>query len=89
MKIAIELENFNGKSFEFAENFTCQIDEGIVWIEEYSEGAFPLSHIKKVNQFIQLYEILTGIKFDLNNFFNKEELKKFKQIKKTKQNGEI
>ncbi len=61
-----ELEKFNGKWFEFAEVFTCRVDKGVVWIEEYSEGEFSLMHIKTEHQFIQLYEILTGLQFDLN-----------------------
>ena len=63
----MELIKFNGKGFSFAEEFNCTISEGIVWIEEYSEGRFPLSHIKTEKQFIHLYEILTGKKFDLNS----------------------
>ena len=61
-----ELDKFNGKWFEFAEVFSCRVDKGVVWIEEYSEGEFSLLHIKTEKQFIQLYEILTGQKFSLN-----------------------
>ena len=62
-----ELEKFNGKWFEFAKVFTCRVDfKGVVLIEEYSEGEFPLTHIKTEQQFIQLYEILTGEQYDLN-----------------------
>jgi len=56
----MELEKYNGKWFGFAEEFTCRITNGIVWIEEYSEGEFTLGHIKTEQQLITLYEILTG-----------------------------
>lgn len=61
-----ELEKYNGKWFQFAEAFNCQVDNSIVWIEEYGEGKFPLTHVKTEKQFIQLYEILTGEEFSLN-----------------------
>jgi len=54
------LEKYEGKFFTFAEEFTCRIADGIVWIEEYSEGEFPLKHINTEQQYISLYEILTG-----------------------------
>jgi hypothetical protein len=61
-----ELKKYFGKSFEFAEQFTCYISEEGVWIEEYYEGQFCLKHIKTEKQLIQLYEILTGQEFSLN-----------------------
>jgi hypothetical protein len=61
--VKMELEKFNGQSFEFAEVFTCRVDKGVVLIEQYSEGQFSLTHIKTEKQYIDLYEILTGNKF--------------------------
>lgn len=60
----MELEKFNGQSFEFAEVFTCRVDEGVIWIEQYSEGQFSLTHIKTEKQYIDLFEILTGETFE-------------------------
>ena len=48
------------EDFEFAEEFTCWINYGKVWIEEYFEGAFTLEHIKTMEQFYQLKKLLTG-----------------------------
>jgi hypothetical protein len=59
-----ELKKYFGRSFKFAEQFTCYIEKDGVWIEEYSEGAFCLDHIKTEKQLIQLYEILTGLKIE-------------------------
>jgi len=59
-----ELEKYEGKSFHFAENFHCEVTDGIVWIEEYSEGLAPLLHIKTEKQYIELYEILTGMTWE-------------------------
>jgi hypothetical protein len=64
----MSLDKFNGKIFSFAQEFTCRVDDGFVTIEQYSEGEFDLPHIKTETQFIQLYEILTGEKFDENIF---------------------
>ena len=66
-----ELEQYNGKSFRFAEVFTCSIRNGVVFIEEYCEGEFPLRHIKTKDKLIQLYEILTGKNFfETDNYLN-------------------
>lgn len=52
-------------SFTFSKNFTCYLwfdegDEDIVYIEQYSEGAYPLKHIKYLHQYQNLYYELTG-----------------------------
>ena len=61
------MKKFNRKKFYFAEVFTCMVDGGEVFIEQYSEGECLLSHIKTEGQFIQLYEILTGNKFSADD----------------------
>ena len=53
------LEELNGKSFEFAEEFTCTVRGGVVYIKEHCEGEFPLPHIKTVEDYKRLCEILT------------------------------
>ena len=58
-----ELDKFNGKHFYFAEEFTCRVKENTIWLEQYGEGEFQLPHIETELKFIQLYEILTGLKF--------------------------
>jgi hypothetical protein len=46
--------------FDFSENFTCVWDGERILIEEYSEGEYPLNHIKHVHQLQNLYFALTG-----------------------------
>lgn len=58
-----ELEKYSGKSFVFASEFDCAIDDDGVWIQQYNEGYYGLGHIKNENQLITLYEILTGLKW--------------------------
>ena len=48
--------------FTFAEEFTSIVRNGIVYLEEYGEGEFPLLHIKTAKQYLALYEYLTGKK---------------------------
>ena len=62
-----ELERFNGKEFRFAGVFSCVVDNGEVLIEQYCEGKCLLDHIRTEDQFMQLYEILTGKKFYFDN----------------------
>jgi hypothetical protein len=56
------LEKYEGETFTFAEEFTSFIKNGVVYLEEYGEGKFPLHHIKTEEQYLILYEILTGEK---------------------------
>lgn len=56
------LEKYEGDVFTFAEEFTSTVRNGIVYLEEYGEGEFPLIHIKTEEQYLILYEILTGEK---------------------------
>jgi len=59
----MRLEKYNGKSFEFAEDFVATVTNGVVYVEQFADGEFPLEHIKTESQFIELYEILTGEKW--------------------------
>jgi len=59
----MDIEKYNDRFFSFAEEFTCSISGGVVYIEQYGEGRFPLTHIKTERQLILLYEILTGYKW--------------------------
>jgi len=54
------LEKYEGEMFNFATEFTASVKNGIVYLEQYSEGAFPLTHIKTEAQYLQLYKLLTG-----------------------------
>lgn len=54
------LEKYEGDMFTFAEEFTSIVINGVVYLEEYAEGQFPLIHIKTEEQYLILYEILTG-----------------------------
>ena len=63
-KSNIEISKYNGNWFSFAGEFTCWVREGIVYIEEYAEGEFPLTYICKEEQLKMLYEILTGENWD-------------------------
>jgi hypothetical protein len=56
------LEKYEGDFFTFAEEFTSIVRNGVVYLEEYGEGEFPLLHIKTEEQYLILYEILTGEK---------------------------
>ena len=56
------LEKYEGDFFNFAEVFTATVRNGVVYLEEYSEGAFPLIHIKTEEQYLILHELLTGEK---------------------------
>jgi hypothetical protein len=56
------LEKYEGDMFTFATEFNAMVEKGIVYLEEYAEGAFPLEHIKTEEQYLKLYEILTGEK---------------------------
>ena len=56
----IHRRNGNNWLFDFSENFTCMWDGERILIEEYSEGEFPLKHIKYVHQLQNLYFALTG-----------------------------
>jgi hypothetical protein len=56
----ITRRNGNVWLFDFSENFTCMWDGERILIEEYSEGEYPLNHIKHVHQLQNLYFALTG-----------------------------
>lgn len=56
------LNKYEGDVFTFANEFTAKVENGIVYLEQYSEGSFPLIHIKTEEQYLALYEILTGVK---------------------------
>ena len=56
------LEKYEGDLFTFAEVFTATVRNGVVYLEEYSEGAFPLIHIKTEEQYLIFHELLTGEK---------------------------
>lgn len=56
------LEKYEGDMFTFATEFNAMVEKGIVYLEQYGEGAFPLEHIKTEEQYLKLYEILTGEK---------------------------
>jgi hypothetical protein len=66
-----QLKKYEKDSFSFAEVFHARIEKGVVYLEEYGEGAFPLPHIKTEKQYLELYETLTG-----------KKRKKIKEVKK-------
>ena len=45
--------------FEFAEEFSCWIYDGKVYMEEYSEGEYELVHIKTIRDYQKLHKLLT------------------------------
>ncbi len=45
--------------FEFAKNFTCYYENGVISIEQFCEGDYPLKHIKYVHQLQNLCFALT------------------------------
>lgn len=61
-----ELQKYYGKSFQFAEVFTCYIDPEGVFIEQYGEGRCCLKHIKTEQQLKDLHRVLTGVELDLD-----------------------
>ena len=58
------LTKYNDTKFKFADEFTCSVRHGIVYVEEYNEGEFPLLHIKCEADYLVLFGILTGRDFD-------------------------
>lgn len=66
----IGLKKYEGDVFTFATEFTAIVENGVVYLEEYGEGAFPLPHIKTEEQYLALYEILTGEKRVLANEYS-------------------
>ena len=58
---------YSSHSFSFGgrdDVFSCWISEEGVMIEQYHEGEFRLEHIKTMEQFSQLCELLTGEPFE-------------------------
>ena len=56
----IGLEKYENHYFTFAQEFTATVRGGVVYLEEYGEGEFPLEHIKTEEQYLVLHKILTG-----------------------------
>ena len=60
MKFDFEDNDFGWwELFKFANEFTCYFSAGVIFIEQYSEGMFPLKHIKYVHQLQNLHHSLT------------------------------
>jgi len=58
------MEKLNEIGFMFGDNFSCDVIDGKVFIEQYGEGSEELEHIKTKDDYIKLYEILTGDKYE-------------------------
>jgi len=58
----MSLEKYEGRFYTFAEVFNIGVRDGVVVIEQYSEGEFPIDTIKTEAQYSALFEMLTGKK---------------------------